>query len=222
MSKGKRLRQQRRATPPPVGNTRPPDRRQWLGISALLALVVVGVAIAAIRSSGKSAKPVTVEFAQLTGLQNGPPPWTNSVGGLQNNLAALQLDPLAQEALAFHIHQHLDVYVDGRHVTVPALIGIEDNSFITEVHTHRPDGVIHVESAQNRPYTLGQFFGEWDVRLSASCLGRYCGAVHWWVNGKAQAGNPSALVLRPHQEIVVAAGKPPARVPSSYAFAAGE
>ena len=222
MSKGKRLREQKRNAPPPVGKKQPPDRRMLFGIAAVAGLVLVGVAIAAISLGQKATKPLYADFANLTALQNGPPPWNNGQGALQGRLAPLHLDPLAQEALAFHIHQHLDVYVNGAHVTVPALIGIYDNSFITEIHTHTPGGVIHLESAKKQPYTLGQFFGEWSVRLNASCLGRYCGQLHWWLNGKPQAGNPADLVLQPHQEIVVAAGKPPARVPSSYAFPAGE
>ena len=221
MSKGKRIRAQRGAAPPPVGKKQPLDRRWWIGGAALLALVVVGVAVAAIRSGGQ-AKPVQVAFEQLPALQSGPPPWNNGQGALQDHLTALHLDPLAQEALAFHIHQHLDVYVNGEKVTVPPSTGIYGSSFITEIHTHQTDGVIHVESAKNRPYTLGQFFGEWSVRLSGSCLGRYCGRLHWWLNGKPQTGNPADLVLKAHPEIVVAAGKPPARVPSSYAFSAGE
>jgi len=149
-------------------------------------------------------------------------PWNNGVGELQDRLAQVHLDPLAHEALAFHIHQHLDIYVNGKHVTVPALIGISDNSFVTEMHIHAPDGVLHVESAKNRPYTLGQFFGEWSVRLNANCLGRYCGDLHWWVNGKPQTGNPADLIVHAHQEIVIAAGKAPAHIVASYNFPAGE
>jgi hypothetical protein len=222
MSKGKRVRAQRAVAPPPVGKKQPVDRRIWLGAAALIALVVVGVAVAAIRSSGKAGKPVHVNFAAMNGLQDGPPPWNNGSGELQDRLTAVHLNPLSQEALAFHIHQHLDVFVDGRKVAVPALIGIYGNTFITEIHTHTPDGVIHVESAQNLPYVLGQFFGEWSVRLTSRCLGRYCGQLHWWVNGNPQVGNPADLVLRAHQEIVVASGKPPAHVPATYKFPAGE
>jgi hypothetical protein len=229
---GKKSKATRRAAraqaPPPVhskGGLR--VREGWLGGSRLWwgggALGVIGVVVVAIvLASGGSAKPVHVDFAQLPGLQDGPPPWNNGVGELQNNLSLVQLSALAQEALAFHVHDHLDVYVNGKHVTVPRGIGI--SSFITELHTHTPDGVIHVESAKNRPYTLGQFFGEWAVRLNAKCLGRYCGDLHWWVNGKAQTGNPADLnlVKPPHQEIVIAAGKPPAHVPASHTFPAGE
>jgi hypothetical protein len=102
------------------------------------------------------------------------------------------------------------------------LIGIDDSSFITEMHTHDASGVLHVESAKNRPYTLGQFFGEWSVGLTATCLGRYCGDLHWWVDGKRQTGDPADLVVKPHQEIVIAAGKPPTHIPARYGFPAGE
>jgi len=193
--------------------------RPWyaLGSAAIIAVVVLAIVLA----SGGSAKPFYADFSTMTGLQTGAPPWNNGAGELQQRLSDVDLDPLSQEALAFHIHQHLDVYVNGKHVTVPGLIGIYDNSFITEVHTHDTSGIIHIESAKNRPYTLGQFFGEWSVRLTAKCLGRYCGTLHWWVNGVAQTGDPAHLVLHPHQEIVIAEGTPPAHVPKSYTFPAG-
>ena len=51
--------------------------------------------------------------------------------------------PLPHEALAQHIHQHLDIFVNGKHVTVPVGLGIYDNQFITELHTHsaQPEGL---------------------------------------------------------------------------------
>jgi len=230
---GKKSKQARRAAntsaPPPVRSKGgPPRPREWLqgrrtwylGGAAVVVVAVIVVAVA-LASGGSSAKPFYVDFSQVPNLQTGPPPWNNGVDHLQDRLKAAGVDPLAQEALAFHIHQHLDVYVNGKHVTVPALVGIFDNTFITEVHTHDTSGIVHVESAKNRPYTLGQFFGEWSVRVSADCLGRYCGSLSWWVNGVKQTGNPAELVLRPHQEIVIAAGKPPAQVPKSYKFPAG-
>lgn len=126
------------------------------------------------------------------------------------------------EGSALHIHEHLDVYVDGHKVTVPALIGIDDQAgFLTELHTHDPSGIMHVESPVLRSFTLGQFFCEWGVKLSASCLGRYHGPVSWWVNGVRGHGNPAQLALRPHQEIVIAAGHPPRTVTTSYSFPAG-
>lgn len=222
MPSGKKSRQQRRAAPPPVRSqhSAPSRRTLWLGAGGAAVVVVIIVLVVAL--TGGSKKPFYATYAGLPGLQTGAPPWSRDMNTLAGRVPLLHLDALAQEALAFHIHQHLDVYVNGKHVTVPAGIGIDDNSFITELHTHAPDGVMHVESATNRPYTLGQFFGEWGVKLSPSWVGPYPGPVLWWVNGKLRKGDPAALVLRAHQEIVVAVGVPPLHVPKSYRFPFGE
>jgi hypothetical protein len=42
------------------------------------------------------------------------------------------------------------------------------------------------------------------------------------VNGKQQVGNPQRYVLQSHDEIAIVVGKPPAKIPSSYGFLAGE
>jgi hypothetical protein len=175
-------------------------------------------------SGGSTARRPSVDFSALPFLQTGPPPWKSASDSLPGRMPFLGLSALSQEELAFHIHQHLDLYLNGKRVVLPAGIGIAANSsspFITEVHTHDTSGIIHVESATKRDFTLGQLFGEWGVRLTANCLGRYCMGVHWWVNGKPQVGNPATLVLRSHQEIVIAAGKPPSSIPTSYSFPAG-
>jgi len=225
--KSKAARRAAGAAPPPVrskggagaGGFALTEYRWWLagGGAVVIAVVVLAIVLA----SGGSAKPFYVDFSTMSGLQNGPPPWNNGLGELQQRLSEVDLNPLSAEGTVLHIHQHLDVYVNGKHVTLPGLIGIYDNSFITEMHTHDATGIIHVESPKKRPFTLGQFFGEWSVRLNASCLGRYCGHLHWWVNGIAQTGNPARLIVRAHQEIVIAAGTPPAHVPKSYKFPAG-
>ena len=184
--------------------------KRGLLLAGILALVLAG---------GASA---SIDWAKLGPLQTGKPPWRNDSQTLPRRLAPLGLHALGQEGAAMHIHQHLDLYVGGRHVTVPAAIGIDfQQQFITEVHTHDTSGVIHVESPTVRPFTLGQFFGEWGVKLTPNCLGTYCGSLKWWVDGKRMVGNPAQLILKPHQEIVIATGKAPATVPSSYKFPAG-
>ena len=227
MSKGKRLRNQRTtAPPPPVGKKRPADRRLWRGGAAVAVLVAVGIAVAAIGSGGGGAKPVHVNFGAMSGLQNGAPPWNNGVGELQQRLGDVHLDPLAQEALAFHIHQHVDIFVNGKHVTVPALIGIDDSSFITEMHTHDASGVVHVESPTRDVFTLGQFFDVWGVRLTQSCLGGECGGgsagVRVYVDGHLAHGDPRTIELVSHQQIAVVFGpERRSEIPSSYTFGFG-
>jgi hypothetical protein len=138
------------------------------------------------------------------------------------------LPPLSPvEQTVIHIHQHLDLYVDGRKVVVPAGIGIDPAVGYAPLHTHDPSGIIHVESPTVRAYTLGEFFGVWGVRLTPSCLGGSCGGgpeLRVYVNGRAYRGDPSTLALASHQELVVAFGTPaqlPSPIPSAYPFPPG-
>lgn len=212
--------------PPPVRSTgsAAPDRGRLLLYGGIAAVVVVAVVLALVltRGGSSSAAPRTIPWSQLGPLQNGPPPWNNGVGQLSDRLAPIGLSQLGAEGTVLHIHQHLDLYVQGKKVTLPALIGIYDNSYITELHVHDNSGVIHVESPVQQTFTLGQLFAEWGVKLTANCVGKYCGHVKWWVNGKQQTGDPETLVLKAHQEIAIAAGPPPVVVPKSYNFPAGE
>ena len=189
----------------------------------IAALAAALLATAAFLAAGADAAQRTIPWAALKGLQTGPPPWNSGVRGLTSRLRPLGLSPLPQEGQVLHIHQHLDLYVNARKVVLPAFVGINiAKRYITEVHTHDTSGVIHVESPTERAFTLGQLFGEWGVKLTASCVGRYCGHVRWWVNGQQVTGDPAKLVLRSHQEIAIAAGPPPLVVPKSYAVPAGE
>jgi hypothetical protein len=156
-------------------------------------------------------------------------PWPRNVARLRARLDALGLPALEREGAALHIHQHVDVFVDGRRVPVPAGIGIDAaGRFISPIHTHDASGVVHVESPTVRTFTLGQLFGVWGVRLTRNCLGGYCSAgakrVRVLAGGRAVTGDPRAVPLAPHAEIVVAYGTPaqlPRPLPSRYAFPPG-
>jgi hypothetical protein len=213
--------------PPPVrsgASSGTPDRGRLLlyGGVAVAIVVAVVLAVALTRGGSTSSAPPVIPWSQLGALQTGPPPWNNGVGGLTDRLQPLGLSQLGAEGTVIHIHQHLDLYVNGKKVTLPALVGIYDNSYLTELHVHDNSGVIHVESPKQQDFTLGQLFGEWAVKLTTNCVGSFCGHVKWWVNGEQLSGDPAALILRPHQEIVIAAGPPPLVVPKSYKFPQGE
>ena len=208
------------------------DRRtRWIlyGFAALgpvaLVIVLAVVLLGGNSTTGKaSGKAPNIDYAALPGIQKGPAPWPPEYAALPDRLKPLGLNALSAEALAFHIHQHLDVFINGKSVTVPQFIGIDDGSFITELHTHDSAGIIHVESATKRPYTLGQFFGVWGVRLSPRCIGGYCASpskpLHTYLDGKLYRGNPNNLILQNHQVIALVYGKPPKTIPSTYNFAA--
>jgi hypothetical protein len=180
---------------------------------------------------GAQLGPAFGSFASLPGTLRTPPPWgPNNGSALKPRLEAMGLKPLGQEGTVVHIHQHLDLFVNGTKVTVPALIGISQNQgFLSDLHTHDTTGVMHVESATASQYSLGQFFGVWGVQLTPRCLGGLCtgGAkkLRAWVNGKPVTADPTRIVLASHQEIVLAFGteaQMPKNVPSSYPFPAGE
>jgi hypothetical protein len=188
----------------------------------ILSGVALLVVFASVAGGSSAAAPRVIPWAKLRGLQSGPPPWNNGVRGLAGRLGLLGLSPLPREGTVLHIHQHLDLYVNGVKVTLPALVGIDvPSQFITEVHTHDTTGIIHVESPTLRNFRLGQLFGEWGVKLTATCVGRYCGPLKWWVNGQRVTGDPAQLILRSHQEIAIAEGPPPLIVPKAYAFPSG-
>ena len=195
-------------------------------VSRLVGVVLVVVAVGLVggfvllSNSGNGGLP-----GELT----GEAPWPANQEQLAARLDEAGLPALtAMEQLDFHIHQHLDLFVNGERVTVPANIGIAPGVGIAILHTHDSSGVIHVESPERRDFTLGDFFDVWGVRLSDTCLGGYCDdgsdSLRAFVNGRAFDGDPSQTLLREHEEIVLAYGTPdqlPDPVPSSYEFPAG-
>jgi hypothetical protein len=202
-------------------------------LAAILALVPTAAAVVAIVTatarSSSSTSSIPPPPSMLPGELTGPPPWPRNTGQLAARLAALGLPALAAEGTTLHYHDHLDLFVDGRRVTVPAGVGISvDGRLFSPLHTHDATGIIHVESPDVRLFTLGEFFGVWGLRLTARCLGGYCagGGQRVWayVDGKLVAGDPGGIVLVPHQEIVVAFGtraQLPRPIPSSYRFPPG-
>ena len=167
--------------------------------------------------------PAFDDIATLPGAQNHPPPWDAGSDQLQLRLRRIGLPALQAEGQVLHIHQHLDLFVDGRKVTVPANVGIDPSgAFISDLHTHDTTGIIHVESPTEQQFTLGQFFAVWAVPLSATQIGSLKGKrVRAWVNGKPVNADPTRIILAAHQEIVLAYGAAPKTVPSKYDFPEG-
>ena len=209
------------------------QRTRWVlyGLAALgpIALIIVAIVVltggnGGSNNNGADGPPPQINYAALPGLQTGPAPWAPEYAKLPDRLGPMGMHALSAEALAFHIHQHLDVFINGKKTPVPANIGIDDGSFITELHTHDNAGIIHVESAETKPYTLGMFMGVWGVRFSPKCIGGYCATptkpLHVYLDGKLYTGNPNDLILKNHQVIAIVYGKPPAKIPSTYDFKA--
>jgi hypothetical protein len=133
-------------------------RSPWLlyGLAALGPVALVAVLLVLfVGGNGSSTKNVTgsapkIDYATLPGLEKGKAPWPPEYASLPDRLAPLQLSSLGVQGSTLHIHQHLDVFVNGKHVTVPALVGIyasgdsAQGGFFVELHTHDPSGIIHL------------------------------------------------------------------------------
>jgi hypothetical protein len=155
--------------------------------------------------------------------------------------------PERREQLAYHVHAHLDVFLNGRAVTVPAGIGINisdpgvhrfpgpggTNGYggislctkpcISPLHTHDTSGILHTESATVTPNRLGQFFIEWGVRLTPACVGPFCAPaapIAIFVDGTRFQGDPRQIGLANHREIAIVIGSPPTQIPGAADFSA--
>ena len=139
------------------------------------------------------------------------------------------------EQLAFHIHAHLAIYVNGAPKLLPPGIGIgpplqfeqtssgpsvASGSCFSWLHTHDSSGVVHIESPIQSVYTLGDFFDIWGQPLSATQVGPAQGPVTATVNGNPFTGDPRGIPLDAHNVIQLDVGSalPP---PQPYTFSAG-
>jgi hypothetical protein len=159
-------------------------------VVALVALVGAGCS-----SSSKATAPPTSQATPNAIVWPAPPdPMARA--------RAAGLVPETAERLTYHVHSHLDVFVNGQKVTVPAGLGIDitnpavhefpdypkgsgatgygdidppcATACISPLHTHDVTGIIHTESATVKLNQLGQLFTEWGVKLDQNCVNTYC------------------------------------------------
>ena len=210
-----------------------------------VAAVVLSVAGCG-QGSGTGGSPSLATQADQEPASLGAAPaviWPAPPDPIERTVAA-GLVPEPKEYLTNHVHAHLDVFVDGKPIAVPAGIGINiddpdvrrfdepDGSVayggielcsqpcISPLHTHDGTGIIHTESASPEPNTLGQFFTEWGVDLSDTCVGEFCSPepIAFYVNGQLYTEDPRAIELTDRKEIAIVIGTPPAQIPGTADF----
>ncbi|HEY5354216.1 MAG TPA: hypothetical protein VIK57_17335 [Streptosporangiaceae bacterium] len=221
-------------------------RRNWLvGIGAAVVVIIAAVAITlAVTSNSGSSNRATASTPKLklaslstlgtlkplpspgpNGSEGVPVPAGPSLASTATVASGKTVDGIScdrGEQVAFHIHAHLTVFVNGAARQVPAAIGIPraqaentpNGPFIASgtcfywLHTHAPDGIIHIESPVQRTYTLGDFFDIWGQPLSANQVGPARGPVTALYNGRVYQGNPRDIPLEKHAQIQLEVGKP--------------
>lgn len=158
-------------------------------------------------------------------IQNGPdlaPAATTASGAPVDGITCRST---TQQAVKYHIHVLVDIFVNGQRERIAAGSGIAaprfeehlanglfvDNSVngcLYWLHVHAHDGIIHVEAPRKHTFTLGQFFDIWQQPLGSDQLGPAAGQVVAFENGRRFGGNPRDLPLLPHAVIQLDVGAP--------------
>jgi hypothetical protein len=199
----------------------------WSAAGGVVAVIVAVIVIIAVTSGGggtSSASTTPSASASASGAlgPEGIPIEQGTVLAPSTTAASGQtVDGIkceSSEQVAYHIHAHLAVFVNGALRPIPLGIGIvkpvvsqgfaQASNCYYWLHTHVQDGIIHIESPTKQVYTLGQFFDEWKQPLSSSQVASATGAVTAYVNGKRYAGDPRSITLNKHTVIQLDIGTP--------------
>ena len=205
-------------------------RRTWI-LSIVTAVVVIGGIVGAAIAINNSKKSDSSSSAP------GSDTSSKVLAGTSKGATGKTVDGISSapsEQLAFHVHSHLAIYVNGVEKNVPYGIGIVppltlDNSggspFATGgkaiywLHTHDETGIIHMEAPKQITFTLKNFFDIWGQPISATQVGPAKGSVIAYVNGKKVTGDPAEIKLAAHEVIQLDVGKDVA--PKPYTFPSG-
>jgi hypothetical protein len=180
-------------------------------------------------------------FAGCGGDAAPPPalPATVAIGGTRDHRPAALTAATRRGAPVGRLHcttagrkrfgVHVEVFGRRQTVIVPAGIGVAPpwrgrapyvraGRCTYPVRTREPTGVVEV--APGRPATLGELFDLWGQPLRPRRVAGFRGRTRVWVNGRRRSGDPRAVVLSPHAQIVVSDD---ARVPvhARYSFPPG-
>lgn len=155
---------------------------------------------------------VVVAAAGAAGAVLYQPPQAMAISGIECNRT---------EQLNFHVHTHLDVFVDGNEQQVPNNVGrLDSPSCLYWLHTHTTDGLIHIEAPQSREFTLGQFLDIWQKTndsggFFSSVSGKNATV---YIDGDQFGRNYREAPLESLEQIALVYGEPPAEIPDEYTF----
>jgi hypothetical protein len=155
---------------------------------------------------------IAIAVAATAGALLYQPPQVMAISGVECNRT---------EQLNYHVHTHINVFVDGREQEVPDDVG-RLTSCLYWLHTHAMNGVIHVEAPQTREFTLGQFLDIWQqTHDSTEFFNSVQGMnVTAYVDGEQFEGSYRDVPLQSLEQIALVYGEPPADIPDEFNFAA--
>ncbi len=119
----------------------------------------------------------------------------------------------AMEGAVLHIHQHVTILDHGKPVGIPDDLGRPlVGQCLYWIHTHTPDGIIHVESPNFKTFNVGNVFDVWGEPLSrtdvAGAKPKKNERVVTWVDGRQYDGDPRKIELTQHLDVTIEVGPP--------------
>jgi hypothetical protein len=192
----------------------------------LLVVLLCGTALGAV--ARRQGGPIPLIQGTQVGVTMFEPGDTPQGG---NGQAVDGIEGSSREMLQVHVHAHLTLINKGQQIAIPYGIGIVkpfqvNNGFVGMgqgiywLHTHDATGIIHVESPDDRRYTLGNFFDIWGRPLTSGEVAGLKGVVRAFVDSKPYAGDPRSIVLGAHTQITLQVGTPIV-TPPVYTFPQG-
>jgi hypothetical protein len=180
-------------------------------------LVLVSLALSCLGCAGHRASVLSLDLAHTrpagTGPAFRPPPM-----GHEKPTAGAPIDSLfCGRRRTISYGAHIELFAEDRGVVVPAGIGVmapqHRGPFVVggrclyPLRTLDPTGVIQVDrpGLSGTP-TVGEFFAVWGEPLTRKRLASFAGAVVGFVNGHRWPGDPGAIPLRRHTQVVLELG----------------
>lgn len=202
----------------------PRARRRTL-LVVVLIVVLAGGGVAAWLTSGATSGPSSRVGPEGVLVYNVPTLASANTTVTGKTIDGISCRKIANETVKYHVHVHVEIYVDGTMMRLPAGIGITtpriDEKYATGsfydvggydclywLHTHVADGIIHVEAPAKQSFTLGEFFDIWNQPLGPNQVGPAKGRVVVFENGKELTGDPRSTPLLAQGEIQIDVGTP--------------
>jgi len=128
------------------------------------------------------------------------------------------------EQLAFHIHAHISIYINGQSMPLPANVGIIGNTCYYWLHTHNTDGIIHMEAPQFVKLRLGTFLKMWRDQFSRLQYQNQLSSTTGWtayIQGKPYNGDFNKIELKGHELITLVYNSPHVKPDTVYSWPQG-
>lgn len=187
-------------------------RRNWRMLPVLTVLVTLAGARTGQAQRGSAAPRPAGAPKAATKAATVRAPQGETVSGISCD---------AMEGARMHTHQHLVLIDHGKELTIPNNVGQRpERNCLYWIHTHTPDGIIHIEAPQPRTFTLGDFFMIWGRPLSSDNVGGITGkpiVVYITDNNGVvteATGDWNDIELLSHREVTIQIGMPIDEIPN--------